>query len=91
MSNGQPLRLRVAMKPLSTLRRPADSVDVVTKRPAKALRQRSDTCAVPAAAVVAEHMTAWVLAAEMGRMFGGDTVGDFTGAVQAYRRRLAGF
>ncbi len=91
MSNGQPLRLRAAMKPPSTLRRPADSVDVVTKRPAKALRQRSDTCAVPAAAVVAEHMTAWVLAAEMGRMFGGDTVGDFTGAVEAYRRRLAGF
>ncbi len=91
MSNGQAIRLRAAMKPLSTLGRPADSVDVVTKRPAKALRQRSDTCAVAAAAVVAEHMVAWVLAAEMVRMFGGDTVGDFTRAVEAYRRRLAGF
>lgn len=91
MSTGQAIRLRAAMKPLSTLGRPARSVDVATKRPAAALRQRSDTCAVPAAGVVAEHMVAWVLAAEMVRMFGGDTVGDFSGAVEAYRRRLAGF
>ena len=91
MSNGQAIRLRAAMKPPSSLGRPVDSVDVLTKRPAKSLRQRSDTCAVPAAAVVAEHMVAWVLAAEMVRMFGGDTMADFTGAVEAYRRRLAGF
>jgi len=91
MSTGQVIRLRAAMKPLSTLRLPVPSVDAVTKRPARALRQRSDTCAVPAAGVVAEQMVAWVLAAEMARSFGGDTVGDFTGAVEAYRRRLAGF
>ncbi|MCU0281846.1 MAG: chorismate synthase [Acidimicrobiia bacterium] len=91
MSTGQVVRLRAAMKPLSTLRVPADSVDAVTKRPARALRQRSDTCAVPAAGVVAEQMVAWVLAAEMARSFGGDTVADFSGAVEAYRRRLAGF
>ena len=91
MSTGQPIRLRAAMKPLATLRRPASSVDVVTKRPAAAMRQRSDTCAVPAAAVVGEMMVAWVLAAEMTRMFGGDTLSDFAGAVESYRRRLARF
>jgi chorismate synthase len=91
MSTGQAIRLRAAMKPLSTLGRPGATVDVLTKRPARAFPQRSDTCAVPAAGVVAEHMVAWVLAVEMGRMFGGDTVGDFVAAVAAYRRRLAGF
>jgi chorismate synthase len=91
MSTGEPIRVRAAMKPLSTLGRPAGSIDVATKKPAPALRQRSDTCAVPSAAVVAEHMTAWVLAAEMAQQFGGDTVADFTGAVEAYRRRLGGF
>jgi chorismate synthase len=91
MSTGEVVRLRAAMKPPSTLNPPADSVDAVTKRPARALRQRSDTCAVPAAGVVAEQMVAWVLAAEMVRSFGGDTVADFAGAVEAYRRRLAGF
>lgn len=91
MSTGQAIRLRAAMKPLSSLRHPASSVSVTTKRPAAARRLRGDTCAVPAAGVVAEQMVAWVLAAEMARMFGGDTVGDFSGAVEAYRRRLAGF
>jgi chorismate synthase len=91
MSTGQPIRVRAAMKPLSTLEQPLGSVDVVTKEAAPAFRERSDTCAVPAAGVVAEQMVAWVLAAEMGRMFGGDTVADFCGAVEAYRRRLAGF
>jgi len=91
MSNGQAIRLRAAMKALSSLQRPVTSVDVVTKQGTKAPRQRSDVCAVPAAAVVAEHMVAWVLAVEMSRMFGGDTVADFTRAVAAYRERLAGF
>lgn len=91
MSTGQPIRVRAAMKPLSTLGRPRRTVDVATKEPAEALRERSDTCAVPAAGVVAEQMVAWVLADEMVRMFGGDTVGDFRGAVEAYRQRLARF
>jgi len=91
MSTGQPIRVRAAMKPLSTLSHPLRSVDVVTKEPAEALRERSDTCAVPAAAVVGEQMVAWVLADEMVRMFGGDTVGDFRAAVEAYRERLARF
>ena len=91
MSTGQPIRVRVAMKPLSTLMRPLATVDVVTKEDDAAFRERSDVCSVPAAAVVAEQMVAWVVAAEMTRMFGGDTVDDFVGAVDSYRRRLAGF
>jgi chorismate synthase len=91
MSTGQPILVRAAMKPLSTLGTPSPTIDVSTKEPVEALRERADTCAVPAAAVVAEQMTAWILADEMVRMFGGDTVGDFRGAVAAYRQRLAGF
>jgi chorismate synthase len=91
MSTGQPIRLRAAMKPISTLMRPLRTVDVTTKEPAAAFRERSDVCAVPAAGVVAEHMTAFVLADEVARKFGGDTVSDLAGAVDAYRRRLAGY
>jgi len=91
ITTGQTLRMRAAMKPLSTLMRPLGSVDVVTKQPAEAFRERSDVCAVPAAGVVAEQMVAFVVAAEMLRKFGGDTVEDFVGAVDAYRRRVASF
>lgn len=91
MTTGQAIRLRAAMKPLSTLMRPLGTVDVVTKEPAEAFRERSDVCAVPAAGVVAEQMVAFVLADEMLRKFGGDTVGDFTAAVDAYRHRVASF
>jgi chorismate synthase len=91
MSNGQPVRVRAAMKPLSTLMRPLASVDVATGQPSPALRERSDVCAVPAAAVVAEHMVAIVLAQETQRSFGGSTVSDFTAAAEAYLRRIAAF
>jgi chorismate synthase len=91
MSTGQPLRVRAAMKPLSTLMQPLASVDVDTKEEAAAFRERSDVCAVPAAGVVAEQMVALVLAAEMQRMFGGDTVEDFVAATERYRTRLSGF
>ena len=91
MSTGGPLRVRVAMKPISTVMRPLRTVDVVTKQPETAFRERSDVCAVPAAGVVAEQMTAIVLAQEMQRKFGGDTVDDFATAVEAYRARLAQF
>lgn len=91
MSTGGPLRVRVAMKPISTVMRPLRTVDVVTKQPETAFRERSDVCAVPAAGVVAEQMTAIVLAQEMQRKFGGDTLADFTTAVEAYRARLAEF
>ena len=91
MSTGQTIRVRLAAKPLSTLMRPLATVDVVTKEAAEAFRERSDVCAVPATGVVAEQAMAWVLAVEVGRMFGGDTVGDLRSAAAAYRARLAGF
>jgi chorismate synthase len=91
MSTGQPITVRIAMKPLSTLMRPLPTVDVTTKEPREAFRERSDVCAVPAAAVVGEQMVALVLAAEMIRMFGGDTVADFRRSVDSYRSRQAGF
>ncbi len=91
MSIGTDIRVRAAMKPLSTLMRPLDTVDVTDKTEAKAFRERSDVCAVPAAGVVAEQMVALVIAGEMQRKFGGDTVGDFRAAVTAYRARVAAF
>ncbi len=91
MSTGQPLRVRAAMKPISTVMRPLDTVDVESKDAAVAFRERSDVCAVPAAGVVAEQMVAVVLAQELQRQFGGDTVGDFQAAVEHYQERLRGF
>ena len=91
MSIGSVIRVRAAMKPISTLMRALATVDVGSKEPGQAFRERSDVCAVPAAGVVAEQMVALVLAREMQRKFGGDTVGDFTGSVAAYRERLATF
>jgi len=91
MSIGGVLRARAAMKPIATVMRPLDTVDVVTKVPEKAFRERSDVCAVPAAAIVGEQMVAFVLAREMVRQFGGDTVADFSNAVDAYRKRIAAY
>ncbi|HSR45861.1 MAG TPA: chorismate synthase [Acidimicrobiia bacterium] len=91
MTTGQPVRVRSSMKPIATLMRPLASVDVTTKEAGVAFRERSDTCAVPAAAVVAEQMVAFVLADEMQRSFGGDTAEDFVRSVAAYRARLASF
>ena len=89
MSNGETIRVRGAMKPISTLMRPLRTVDMSTGEEAEAVRERSDVCAVPAAGVVAEQMVAFVLAAEMQRKFGGDTVGEFVAAAERYRSGLA--
>jgi len=91
MTTGEVLRVRAAMKPISTLMRALETVDVDTKESASAFRERSDVCAVPAAGVVAEQMVAYVLANEMVRKFGGDTVADFVASVDAYKSRLAAF
>lgn len=91
MTTGEPLRITAYMKPISTVMKPLDTVDVTTKQPTKAMRERSDVCAVPAAGVVAEQMVAYVLANECLRKFGGDTVDDFAGAAAAYRSRLESF
>lgn len=89
MSNGQPIRVRGAMKPISTLMQPLRTVDMATGEPDQAVRERSDVCAVPAAAVVGEQMVAWVLASEFNRKFGGDTVDQLISAVAGHRGYVA--
>jgi chorismate synthase len=91
MTTGGVLAVRAMMKPIATLMRPLDTVDVDSKKAEKAFRERSDVCAVPAAGVVAEQMVAYVLANELLRKYGGDTVGDVVAADRAYRDRLAEF
>lgn len=91
MSNGDPLRVRAAMKPISTVPRSLQTVDVVTKEAKTAFYERSDVVAVPAAGVVAEQVVAIVLAQEIQRQFGGDTVVDLRRNVDSYRARLAEF
>ena len=76
MSTGDPLRVRAAMKPISTVPRALDTVDVATGESAKAINQRSDVCAVPAAGVVAEAMVALVIADACLEKFGGDSVAE---------------
>jgi len=89
MSNGQAIRVRAAMKPISTLMQPLRTVDMSTGQPDQAVRERSDVCAVPAAGVVGEQMVALVLADEYARKFGGDTVEDLRAALDHYRTRVA--
>jgi chorismate synthase len=88
MTTGQPLMARVAMKPIPTLTKPLRSVDIETKEPAQALRERTDSCVVPAAGVVGEAMLALVLADAYRRKFGGDHVDDAREAVERYRERI---
>ena len=91
MSIGDVLRVRAAMKPISTVMRPLDTVNVTSKTPEKAFRERSDVSAVPAAAIVGEQMVAYVLAREVQRKFGGDTVAELKRSVAAYREQVAEF
>jgi chorismate synthase len=91
MTTGDVLRVKAAMKPISTLMRALETVDVDTGQTASAFRERSDVCAVPAAGVVAEQMVAFVLANELMRKFGGDTVDDVVSSFNAYEARLAEF
>ena len=88
MTTGEPLVARVVMKPLSTLTRPLRSVDTETKEPAQALRERTDSTAVPAAGVVGEAMVAFVLADAYRSKFGGDHIDDVLAAVRAYEERI---
>lgn len=89
MTTGEPLVLRVAMKPLSTLRRPLHTVDLESGEPAQAQSERSDITAVPAMGVVAEAMLAVVLAGAMVEQFGGDTLAGMRAAYDRYLTRLA--
>jgi chorismate synthase len=88
MTTGEPLVARVAMKPLSTLTKTLRSVDTETKEPAQALRERTDSTAVPAAGVVGEAMVAFVLADAYRGKFGGDHIDDVLAAVRAYEERI---
>jgi chorismate synthase len=76
------------MKPLPTLTKPLRSVDIATHQPAEALRERTDSCTVPAAGVVGEAMVAFVLADAYRVKFGGDHIDDVRAAVHAYRERI---
>jgi chorismate synthase len=80
--------VRGAMKPLPTLTKPLRSVDIATKEPAEALRERTDSCTVPAAGVVAEAMVALVLAGAYREKLGGDHIDDVRGALRAYEERI---
>ena len=86
MSTGDPLVVRVAMKPLSTLRSPLASVDLVTKERVEAAVVRSDVTAVPAAGVIGEAMVAFVLADAMVEKFGGDSLDAMRAAYEAHLR-----
>ena len=89
VTNGSPVVVRAAMKPLPTLMRPLRSVDLETGEPGTALVERSDVQAVEALAVVAEASVAWELAHAAREKFGGDALSDFVGAHAAYLERIA--
>ena len=88
MSNGEILRVRAAMKPISTVPKALDTIDVATGEAAKAINQRSDVCAVPAAGVVAEAMVALVLAEVVLEKFGGDSVTETRRNYESYIQHL---
>jgi chorismate synthase len=89
MTNGQPLRVRAAMKPISTVPRALATIDMATGDEAVAIHQRSDVCAVPAAGVVVETMVALVLARAALEKFGGDSLAETRANVETYLRAVA--
>jgi chorismate synthase len=88
MTTGEPLIIQGALKPIPTLTKPLRSVDIATRQPAQALRERTDSSVVPAGGVVAEAMVAFVLADAYRRKFGGDHIDDVRAAVRAYEERI---
>ena len=89
MSTGEPLRIRIAMKPISTVPKALDTVDVITKESSKAINQRSDVCAVPAAGIVGEAMVALVLSELFLEKFGGDSLKESKRNYESYMKALA--
>jgi chorismate synthase len=90
MTTGEPLVLRVAMKPISTLMRPLGTIDTQTGEAAAAVAERSDVTAVPAMGVIAEAMAALVLADAMVEKFGGDSMTELRRNLDAYLAHIAG-
>lgn len=88
VTDGEDVWAQVHFKPIATMRTPMRSVDLATKAETNAHYERSDVCHVPAGAVVAEAMTAWVLAAALLEKFGGDSMADLRRAVSGYKRRI---
>jgi chorismate synthase len=91
ITNGEEVRIRGHLKPLSTLRRPLRSVDIDTKQEQLAAFERSDITAVPAAGVIGEAMVALVIAAAMREKFGGDSLGEMKRNFEGYREQLRGY
>ena len=88
MTNGEPVVVRAVMKPIPTLMQPLHSVDIASKKPVFACKERSDACAVSAASVVGEAMTAFVIAQAIVEKFGGDAMVDVRTALSAYNERV---
>ncbi len=88
ISNGQPLRVRVAMKPISSIPQALDTIDTTNGEPAKAIHQRSDVCAVPAAAVVSQAMVALVLAEALLEKVGGDSLAEVRRNLESYLKAI---
>jgi chorismate synthase len=89
MSNGEEVVVRIAKKPISTLMKPLRTVNIDTREPTEAIRERSDTCAVPALAIIAESVLAWVVADAMAGKFGHDTVEEMQRNLAAYCDAIA--
>ena len=84
MTNGQPLVIKSAMKPISTLRKPLESVNLTTKQREEAAYERSDVCAVSAASVIVEHVVAFEVAQALIDKFGGDSIEEMRSRWQLY-------
>lgn len=91
MTNGEPIILRGVMKPIPTLRRPLQSVDIITKKPTKAIIERADVCAVPSCAVIAEAVSAYEMANAFLEKFGSDAMAEIKKNYQSYIRMLERF
>jgi chorismate synthase len=86
MTNGQPLVIRAAKKPISTLRKPLASVNLATKEPEEASYERSDVCAVPAASVIVENVVAFEIAAALVEKFGGDSLAEMQARFELFQK-----
>jgi len=86
MTNGEPIVVRAAMKPIPSTVAPQPSVDLRTGEPAETAYQRADVCAVPAASIVGEAMVAWTLAGALRDKLGGDSLAEMTAHWAAWRR-----
>ncbi|MBI5025574.1 MAG: chorismate synthase [Nitrospirae bacterium] len=91
ISNGMPIVIKAAMKPIPTLKKPLQSVDIISKKPFKAAYERSDVCAVPAASVIGEAVTALVIAECFLEKFGGDSMGEVKRNYEGYLKQIREF